>query len=230
MGSHLGDIRTLSRELRERFLLTVAANRYYIHPIVREVDGPRLRGDEMAWRKAHRHAGMWYARLLGASDRIHVDDTRLAHHLAGARYHLIEAQLSDELREAMRAVQNYLEQNYGWTARNPSSEVERDAQISLLDVYLTEPGPVGIEFHLAKLLKARAAPGDLLKARTHAQRSTVGQDQHNPWALWINSSMNWKVRRRLSSRGASQPNMLLPTRVYFLSINLLERSWVIWSV
>jgi hypothetical protein len=34
-------------------------------------------------------------------------------------------------------------------------------------------------------IKQRAAPGDLLKALSHAQRATVGQDFSQPWILWI---------------------------------------------
>ena len=68
IGGHLGDARVLSRELRDRYLLEIG-NRYRLHPLVREVDGPRLRRDETAWRAAHRRAGAWYARLLYAADR-----------------------------------------------------------------------------------------------------------------------------------------------------------------
>jgi glycosyltransferase involved in cell wall biosynthesis len=185
IGGHFGDVRAISRELRERYLLEPRPNRYHLHPIVREVDGPRLRRDEGAWRAAHRSAGTWYARLLSAANRTRIDDAKLAIHLAEARYHLIEAQVPDELREAMRGVQNYIEQNYGWSARRPTNDAERDMQISLLDLYLTEPGAPGVEFQFAKLLKERAAPGDLSKALPHAQRSTAGLDVADPWLMWI---------------------------------------------
>ena len=58
-------------------------------------------------------------------------------------------------------------------------------EISLLDLYLEEPGSTSVEFQFAKLLKQRAAPGDLVKALPHAQRATDGQDFSIPWILWI---------------------------------------------
>ncbi len=186
MGSYLGDVWALSRELRERYLLeTVPNNRFHLHPIVREVEVPRLRLDGEVWRATHRRAGAWYARPLHAAHRNRADNAKLALSLAGARYHLVEAQASDELREAMRGVRDYIEHQYGWEARRPTDAAERDAQISLLDLYLEERGPAGVEFHFAMLLKQRAAPGDLLKALPHAQRATVGQDFSPPWILWI---------------------------------------------
>ena len=185
MGGHLGDVRELARQLRERYLLEIHANRYHLHPLVREVEGPRLRRDAEAWQAAHRRAGTWYAGLLHAADTTRADDAKLALHLAGARYHLVEAQAFDELREVMAPVRTYIEHQYGWTARNPANAAEREAKISLLDLYLEEPGTAGIEFQFAKLLKQRAAPGDLSKALPHARRATVGQDFSQPWVLWI---------------------------------------------
>jgi glycosyltransferase involved in cell wall biosynthesis len=185
IGSHLGDVRALSHELRDRYLLDVGSNRYVLHPLVREIAGPQLRRDELTWRAAHTSAGRWYARLLNVSDRSRVNVAKFALHLAGARFHLIEAQRPDELREAIRGIENYIEQMYGWTARNPTSNAERDAQISLLDIYLIESGPAGVEFHFAKLLKDGGSLPDFSKALIHAQRATLNQDFSTPWVLWI---------------------------------------------
>jgi glycosyltransferase involved in cell wall biosynthesis len=184
IGEHLGDVRTLSGQLRQRYLLE-AGNRYRLHPLVREVDGPRLRSDNAAWRTAHQSAGQWYARRLRSADHTPADDTQLTLHLAGARYHLVEAKALEELHEAIRGLQSYIERNYGWTARNPTNDFERNSQISLLDLYLTEAGQPGVEFQFAKLLKLRAAPNDLAKALKHAHRATVGQEFASPWILWI---------------------------------------------
>jgi glycosyltransferase involved in cell wall biosynthesis len=185
IGVALGDVRALARELRERYLLNVHANRYHLHPIVREVEGPRLRGDGAAWRDAHRRAGTWYARPLRATDRHILDDAQLALRLAGARYHLVEARATDELREVTRAVKSYVDRKYGWGSRRPADGAERDAQISLLETYLEEPGPAAVEYTYSKLLKARGAPGDVEKALPHAQSGTAHQDHSQPWVLWI---------------------------------------------
>jgi glycosyltransferase involved in cell wall biosynthesis len=185
VAAPLGDVRVHTRALRERYLLEIRANRYHLHPVVREVEGPRLRRDEASWRDAHRRAGMWYSRPLYTVDRYPLGDTDLAFQLAGARYHLVEAQATDVLHEAMRGVRSYIERKYGWSTRKPASDEERDAQISLLGLYLEEPGDTGVEFTYAKLLKQRGAPGDLEAALPHAMRATEGRDFHNPWVLWI---------------------------------------------
>lgn len=186
VAAPLGDVRVHTRALRERYLLEIRANRYHLHPVVREVEGPRLRRDGAPWRDAHRRAGMWYSRPLYTVDRYPLGDTDLAFRLAGARYHLVEAQATDVLHEAMRGVRSYIERKYGWTTRKPTSDEERDAQISLLGLYLDEPGgAAATTYHYAKLLKQRGAPGDLEAALPHAKRATKGQDLHDPWVLWI---------------------------------------------
>jgi glycosyltransferase involved in cell wall biosynthesis len=183
MGSHLGDVRVLTRELRERYLLEIRSSHFQVHPVVREVDGPRLRLNAQSWRAAHRRAGEWYAKPLLAADR--PEDATLALRLAGARYHLTEAQAPELLREAVRAVGGYIGRKFDWSTPRPASAAERDARIALLDVYLEEHGPAATEYQLAKLLKERAAPGDLEKALPHAERGTAGQDFSVPWVLWV---------------------------------------------
>lgn len=186
LGSHVGDVWALSSELRDRYLMEYVPNKgFQAHPLVREVEVPRLRSDGEAWRAAHQRAGTWYALPLRGADRSHADDAELALSLAGARYHLVEAQAYNELQEAMRGIRDYIERQYRWAAPHPSGAAERDAQISLLDTYLQEPGSASVEFHFAVLLKQRAAPSDLSKALPHAQRATEGQDFSDPWILWI---------------------------------------------
>lgn len=185
MGGHLGDVRLLSRELRERYLLEIRSNRYRLHPLVREVDGPRLRHDEVAWRAAHQRAGTWYGCRLHAENRTRIDEAKLAFHLAETQYHFTEAAALSELRNAMLGIREYMERSYGWSARNPSNEAERDSQIALLSLWLSTPGAAGNEYHLAKLLRERGAPGDLLAALQHAQLATANQDIDIPWNLWI---------------------------------------------
>ncbi|MCA9647033.1 MAG: hypothetical protein KC492_40370, partial [Myxococcales bacterium] len=184
-GEGLGDIREHTRALLERFLLEIRANRYHLHPTVREVEAPRLRKDAMAWREAHRRAGVWYARPLHNVGNRPLSDADLALRIAGARYHLVEANATEHLHEAMGGVRSYFERRYGWTSPTPRNRAEADARIALLELYLQEPGETGVEFTFARLLKQRGAPGDLEAALPHAERATVGQDFSHPWVLWI---------------------------------------------
>ena len=178
VGGHLGDIQPLLRELRERYLLDVTPNNnrldhYRLHPLVREVEGPRLRRDREVWQAAHRSAGTWYAGQLSEANGSKIRNARLALHLARARHHLLEAQEPQELQKAMRRVHSYIEGNYGFSAGEPKNDVDRDAEISLLRVYLADRGAPGVEYHFASLLSKRAGPGDLTKALPHAQWATV---------------------------------------------------------
>lgn len=186
MGSHLGDVRALTRELRERYLLEIKANQYQVHPVVREVEVPRLRQDGNLWRAAHLRAGTWYVKPLHAGDASNISDATIALRLAGVRYHLTEAQAFDVLREAVHSVKVYVVRKYYWSTPRPASDSERDARIALLDIYLNDgSGPPGTEYQLAKLLSARAAPGDLEKALQHARRAAKGQALADPWVLCV---------------------------------------------
>lgn len=184
-GEGLGAIREHTRALRERFLLEIRANRYYLHPTVREVEGPRLRKHATAWREAHRRAGVWYAQPLHNVSHRPLLDADLALRIAGARYHLVEANSTEHLHEAMGTVRSYFERRYGWTSPTPTSRAELDARIALLELFLQEPGNAGVEFTYARLLKQRGTPGDFEAALPHAERATVGQDFSVPWVLWI---------------------------------------------
>ena len=185
LGEHLGDVTALSRELRERFVLEIRGNRYYVHPVVREVELPRLRGDAEAFRAAHRRAGSWFAaRLPSETEALH-NDAGIALDLAGARYHLTEALAFDDLRDALRVIGPYIERKFHWTAESPSDAAELDAQIALLELFLEEPGSVSVEYQLAKRLKTRDQPGDLARALPHAQRATADQEFSDPWVLRI---------------------------------------------
>lgn len=158
IASHLGDVRELTRELRERYLLEIGPNRYQVHPVVREVEGPRLRLDEEAWRAAHRRAGEYYARPLLATGGPHAGDAKIALALGGARYHLAEAQAGDVLRAAVRAVGAYIARKYHWATPPPVSAADRDARIALLEIFLEEAGPPATEYQLAKTLRGASRP------------------------------------------------------------------------
>jgi glycosyltransferase involved in cell wall biosynthesis len=185
IGEPMGDVHVLIESLRARYLLENISNRFLIYPLVREIDGPKLRADPEAWKVAHRRAGQWFAQPLIQPGGNPADDATITHQLAGARYHLAEAGEFDTLQEVARSLGGYLERQYGWQAPRPLNSEELDSRISLLQIYLQEPGAPAVEYQLAKLLRHRGTPYDLSEALSHATRGTEGQDFHAPWLLWL---------------------------------------------
>lgn len=173
-----------SEELQSRYLLGAKGSRYDLHPVVRETLGPKLRAQEVAFREAHLRAGRWHARALGLALNRSTRDADIALRLSGARFHLLQANAPDELNTSLLPLQEYIVSTFGWSARTPTSTYERDGVISLLEAFLIKPGPAGIEFTYANLLKGRDLPGDAARALPHAQRATRDQDFSQPWVLW----------------------------------------------
>lgn len=182
MGSHLGAVPALLSELQGRFLVEQRNALRQVHPLVREVELPRLARDPEASREAHRRAGAWYARKL-AEAVVSGNGPAITGALGGARYHLMAAGAREDLVAALAVARPYVERKFNWTATSPSTETERDAQISLLELFLQEPGPPSVEYNLARRLQMRSVGDDLERALDHAAKATVGQDFSDPWVL-----------------------------------------------
>lgn len=187
IGGPIADLTSVTRDLRDRYLLEVRHGRQYrVHPIVRETHGARLREDSDAWRSAHRRAGEWFARRIEAArQQSQPSDARLALAASGARAHLVAAEATDVLADALRAAAEYIERHHGWAGRRAATAAERDARISLLEVYVEHAATPGTLYQLAKLLKERGGPNDRERAMPLAERATHGQDFADPWILWM---------------------------------------------
>ncbi|MGP3722163.1 glycosyltransferase [Cereibacter sphaeroides] len=181
-GAHLGKVPLLLGELQERFLVDQRRALRQVHPLVREVEVPRLARDPEASGAAHRRAGAWHAAALGrAVDRR--DDAAITTTLGGVRHHFTAAGAREELVAALDVARPYVERKFNWTASHPSTEAERGAQIALLELFLAEPGAPSAEFQLARRLEMRGEDGDLIRALDHAARATKGYDEASPWVL-----------------------------------------------
>lgn len=183
LGDHLGDVEPLLREMQERFLVEQRKGLRQVHPVVREVELPSLLRDGKLYRSANLKAGRWYAARVAAAGHSAYDEASLAWDLAGARYHLLAAGAHADLHAALDLIRPYIERRFGWGGRSPSSEGERDAQVSLLEIFLKKPGAPSVEYHLARLLQMRGLGDDLTRALVHAERASVGQDFSDPWIL-----------------------------------------------
>lgn len=182
MGSHLGPVSGLLRELQGRFLVEQRNALRQVHPLVREVELPRLARDPEASGEAHRRAGAWYAQKL-AQAVASGNDPAITSALGGIRYHFLAAGAQADLVAALDIARPYVERKFNWTAGLPSTEAERDAQISLLELFLQGPGAPSVEFHLARRLGMRSDGDDLERALDHATRAAEGQDFSDPWVL-----------------------------------------------
>lgn len=184
LGSHLGKVPSLLGELQERFLVEQKRALRQVHPLVREVELPRLARDPEASGAAHRRAGAWHAAALAhAVDR--ENDAAITTALGGVRHHCAASGARDELVAALDVARPYVDRRFHWGAPLPSTEAERDAQIGLLEIFLAEPGAPSVEIHLARRLEMRGEDGDLIQALKHASRATEGQDRFEPWLLRV---------------------------------------------
>lgn len=231
MSGQPTEVRTQEAKLRDRYLLEVRSGRYQVHPVVREVEGPRLRSDTKAWQAAHRRAGRWFAEPLLKSGGSSIGDSWLALRLAGARYHLTEGGETVLLQRTIASVGEYVEKRFSWSAPALLSDADRDARISLLEMYLMVPGSPGVEFQLAKALWERDGPGDANRAWPHAELATRGQDLSDPWVLWI--KLTWICKgpkdgidaaRLATRRVAPNKNLFLPYQILGAYLNFAGRT------
>lgn len=182
LGAHLGKVPSLLGELQERFLVEQRRALRQVHPLVREVELPRISRDPEASGAAHRRAGAWHAEALArAVDRR--DDAAITTALGGVRHHFAASGARHEFVAALDVARPYVERKFHWTVPPPSTEAERDAQIGLLELFLAEPGASSVEFQLARRLERRGENGDLPRALDHAARATQGQSFADPWIL-----------------------------------------------
>ncbi len=179
------NVLNLLDELRSRYLVEAHLGRFRIHPPAREVEYRLLKKDTEAWRNAHRLAGKWFAVPMVQVNLYEIKNSELAWRLAGARHHLIEAGEKAVLQMALRGIEPYIDKKFGWEARRPMDNSERDAQILLLQIFLEQPGSQGVEYNYAKLLKSRGTSEDLTEALLHAELATKDIDMSEPWILRI---------------------------------------------
>lgn len=182
MGAQLGNVESLLRQMHDRFLIEQRKGLRRVHPIVREVELPRLMREEKLYCSANRLAGKWYSDQVVENPN-GGNEAALATNLASAHYHLTAANAHAELTTVLDSIRPYIERRFNWSARTPSSATDLNAQISLLEVFLKTPGFAAVEFHLGRLLQSRSQGDDLRKALNHAKRACVGQTFSHPWVL-----------------------------------------------
>ena len=172
------------RELQSCYLLETTGSFYNVHPVAREVLGPRLRERQNDWKQANLCAGTWHAVELIAAKERSERDANLALHLSGAHYHFINADARQKLRQILGHLETYINKTFGWNARIPATSSELDSAIDLLEIYLDKPSDAGVAFNYAKLLLLRNRPGDTKRALPYAERAKQGADAAMPWLLW----------------------------------------------
>ena len=173
-------VRANVAELQGRFLIESHGKLRKVHPLVREVMLTRLARNPEESNAVHGRAGDWYAASIKEAVS-HLDDEKTTVGIAGVRYHYVAAGDYHKLHTALQVVRPYLQERFSWRGSTPATDEERDAQISLLEVFLREPGPASVEYHLARLLEMRNEGDDLVNALQHSAQALKDQDFSNPW-------------------------------------------------
>ncbi|HVT11770.1 MAG TPA: glycosyltransferase family 4 protein [Fimbriimonadaceae bacterium] len=168
--------------VRRYVLRREGPNHFDLAPMVREVALARLRDRVEDLRRYHHTAGEYHLRPF--KGKRPDDSARLAISFAEARYHLVAACRESELRIATEALGGALTRAIKHTTRIPSDVTALNERIATLSVFLNQPGPWQLEYHLARLLLRRKALGDLERGLTHVRRACVADADGN-YVNWL---------------------------------------------
>ena len=163
------DYASFKQEMIGRFLIEQYKGWFNLHPIAREIALQKLAESPEEKRKIHALIAPYYMRHFRAKQIVGWGS--LGGHFVEARYHLIKAEKSDELREIASRFQNYIFNTLSNTSPIPNNPEELDERIAVLSSLLVDPGPKKLEYHLARLFQRRNQRNDLNRALNHAYRA-----------------------------------------------------------
>ncbi|MCH8296341.1 AAA family ATPase, partial [Candidatus Poribacteria bacterium] len=168
-------------ELIDRFLMEQHKGWFALHPIVREIGLQRLKETPSELQGAHGIAARYYTRHFRAKET--KGWGKLGGHFVEARYHLVNAGREEDLREIVVRFENHVRATLKGTSPIPSSANEISERIAVLSALLETPGAKGLEYHLARLFRARGRAEDLQRAIVHAKRAIGPQSPADGWVL-----------------------------------------------
>lgn len=174
------------REMVNRFLMELRGKWFTLHPIVREIGLQKLGQMPNGLQQAHSIASHHYTRHFQA--RKIEGWGALGGHFVEARYHLVKAEQSDDLRDIAPRFQSHIFSTLSGSSPIPSNAEELDERIAVLSALLQTPGPKKLEYHLARLFQARNQRNDLRRALNHAHRAKSDKNAA-PWLLCSELSM-----------------------------------------
>lgn len=150
----------LLRALHQGGLLTSQGNMVALNPVLRSVALAQLReGGESEFRLAHTQAADYY---------LHCERVES---FAELRHHLVQAGRESELGVMGRRFSAHLGREIKAVTAVPTDGEELAERIAVVSRLLDEGGARGVEYHLARCLRARDGEGDVARALDHAQRA-----------------------------------------------------------
>lgn len=165
----------------DRFLMEQHKGWFNVHPIAREIGLQRLALSPADLQQAHSFVAAYYTRHFEVSEI--VGWGALGGHFVEARYHLTKADRTEDLRDMASRFQSYILSTLSATSPIPRNAEELDERIAVLAALLDTPGPKSLEYHLARLLRARNQRNDVRRALHHANRAKANSDNASSWLL-----------------------------------------------
>lgn len=185
----------LLQSLVERMLLEYRHGWHTLNAIAREVSVQRLKEATSEWTQAHSLAANYHARHFRAQQIVQAE--RLAGSYAELRYHLYQAGRLDELEGLSQRYTTFIRRSINIT-QVPSNRAKLDEQIALLTVLLATQGAKTLEYHLARCLLKRNAPGDRKAALDHIRRATGPQAPFGTWLIRID--LEWEFAGAIAAQ------------------------------
>jgi len=168
-------------EMVDRFLMEQHKSWFTLHPIVREISLQKLALSPQDLQHAHTIVAPYYTRHFHG-ERI-VGWGALGGHFVEARYHLTRAGKIEDLKEIASRFQTHIFSTLNATSSIPRNAEELDERIAVLSALLETPGPKTLEYHLARLFKARNQRNDLRRGLHHVRRAIFNSDFIPAWLL-----------------------------------------------
>ncbi len=178
-------LKTLRKQLIDRFLLDNLTNWYTLHPLAREISVSRLREKRDEWKQAHNIAANYHLRHFKA---LQLRGTqKLIASYAELRHHLFESGRIDELNLASKKLSTF---TLSQITKPIQSQVPKNIEtleehIALISALPDDQIPKGLEYHLALCLKHRNNVDDYQKALYHVRKATGPKAYYAVWLLYI---------------------------------------------
>ena len=171
----------LRKQLFDRFLLERTVGGDIPHPLAREISVSRLRTDQGEWVQAHNLAANYHFRHFKA--RQLTGASTLTASYAELRHHLYEAGRISELHEASERLTQYALSQINLVTPVPANKESLEERIALLSAVPDDRRPKVLEYHLARSLMKRRAPGDSERALIHARKATGRGMPKDTWLI-----------------------------------------------
>jgi len=159
------------------FLVEQYKGWFKLNPIVREVELNKLYESHSSLIDAHKSISRYYTRHFHEKDVVGRIGN-LGAFFNEARFHLSFLGNDEELENITYLFANYITKTLSEASSIPKTPQALNERIAVLSSFLQEPGPRGLEYHLARLYSIRDKNDDLENSVIHGKRSLGLKDPH----------------------------------------------------